>query len=296
MAKLVVRLKGGLGNQLFEFAAGFRLAHVNGAELVLDSVSGFSRDRQYRRQFALNDFAQSARLATPAERLEPLERYRRGWHMWRSRRQDFVARSYLEQEGIAFDPRLLDLRFSGTVYLDGLWQSEQYFADVAGLIRSELEIVSPMDRLNKQTLAAITEKSSSVAVHYRDFDASATSRGNNVGRDYYDKAFSEMLSRLDSPHFFVFTDSLVDPPLPSEVDPRAVTRIRANSPTSGAVEDLRLIRSCRHFITANSTFSWWGAWLGTRPNSIVTTPRFEASGTVTAWNFDGLIPRGWLIL
>lgn len=86
--KLIVRLKGGLGNQLFGYAAARRLALVNRAELVLDDVSGFARDWQYRRQFMLDSFNISGRRATPAERFEPFERYRRGMMKWVSRRSD----------------------------------------------------------------------------------------------------------------------------------------------------------------------------------------------------------------
>ena len=75
--KVIVRIKGGLRNQLFCYAAARRLALVNNAELVIDDVTGFARDRQYRHQYALDHFHIPVRKATPAERLEPFERYRR---------------------------------------------------------------------------------------------------------------------------------------------------------------------------------------------------------------------------
>jgi hypothetical protein len=106
--KLIVRIKGGLGNQLFCYAAARRLALVNDAELVIDDVTGFARDQQYRRRYMLDRFNILARKATPRERLEPFERYRRGVMRLLSRRKPFVERHYLEREGIEFDERLLE--------------------------------------------------------------------------------------------------------------------------------------------------------------------------------------------
>src|SRR6266853_438179 len=96
--RVIARIKGGLGNQLFCYAAARRLALVNNAELVIDDVTGFVRDRQYRRRYALDHFHISVRKATPAERLEPLERYRRGLMKWLSRRKPLEERCYVEQE------------------------------------------------------------------------------------------------------------------------------------------------------------------------------------------------------
>ena len=78
--RVIARIKGGLGNQLFCYAAARRLALVNNAELVIDDVTGFVRDHQYCRQYMLDRFQIPVRKATPSERLEPFERYRRGVH------------------------------------------------------------------------------------------------------------------------------------------------------------------------------------------------------------------------
>ena len=94
MNKIIPRIFGGLGNQLFCYAAARRLALVNDAELVIDDVTGFARDREYRRQYMLDRFRIPVRKATPAERLEPFERYRRGLMKWLSRSKPFMERHY----------------------------------------------------------------------------------------------------------------------------------------------------------------------------------------------------------
>ena len=166
MNKVITRIKGGLGNQLFCYAAARRLALVNDAELVIDDVTGFSRDRQYRRQFVLDRFQIPTRKATPAERMEPFERHRRGLMKWLSRRQPFEERRYLEEERLDFDERLLALKVNGSLHLDGYWQSENYFKDVEQTIREDLQIIPPKDLMN-QNMAEEIRNMRAVALHVR---------------------------------------------------------------------------------------------------------------------------------
>ncbi len=124
MSKLIVRIVGGLGNQLFCFAAARRLAMVNNIELVLDDISGFLYDHDYQRSYQLDHFNITCRKATSAERLEPLQRLRRALKRKWNQRIPFAQRSYHVQEGVDFDSRLLNLKPEGTVYFEGYWQSE----------------------------------------------------------------------------------------------------------------------------------------------------------------------------
>lgn len=138
--KIILRISGGLGNQLFSYAAARRLALVNSADLVIDHVSGFRYDTRYSRHYQLDHFAILCRKATHAERLEPFSRIRRNLlRRWNSLFQ-FERRSYLVQEGIDFDPRLLLLRPTNRLYLEGYWQSEGYFKDFENCIRNELAL------------------------------------------------------------------------------------------------------------------------------------------------------------
>ena len=108
--KVVVRLKGGLGNQLFCYAAARRLAWANEAELVLDAVTGFKYDQRYRRSYALGCFRIPARLASPSEQMEPLGRIRRLIARKLSERKPLAQRRYIQQVGVDFDPGILALR------------------------------------------------------------------------------------------------------------------------------------------------------------------------------------------
>ncbi len=294
MTKIIPRIFGGLGNQLFIYAAARRLALVNNAELVLDDVSGFVRDHEYLRHYQLDHFSISCRKATPAERLEPLSRLRRYIKRAMNRRRPFEERSYIQQEGIDFDPQLLNVKPRGTVYLEGYWQSKQYFIDVESTIREELRIIPPKDEINR-AMAERIRGSLAAAVHVRFFDAPQELWVNNAPGDYYARAVARMESLAPRAHFFVFSDQPAAArnriPLPDD----RITLVSHNHGDENAYADLWLMTHCQHFITANSTFSWWGAWLANHPDKIVIAPNIKSDG-ITAWGFPGLIQDDWIEL
>ncbi|MBU4376147.1 MAG: alpha-1,2-fucosyltransferase [Candidatus Omnitrophica bacterium] len=294
MAKIIVRMKGGLGNQLFSYAAARRLALVNNAELVIDDVTGFARDCRYSRQYMLGRFSIPVRKATPAEQLWPFERCRRGVMKYLSRRKQFEKRSYLEQEGIDFDARLLNAAVKGTLYLDGLWQSENYFKDVEETIRKDLRIKPPADVLNQRTFEEI-RKNLAVALHVRWFDMSENGMTDNLSSDYYQRAIALMEDKVKLPHYFVFSDNPEAARAKLTLPKGRVTYVFHNKGDENAYADLWLMTKCRYFITANSTFGWWGAWLAEEKEKIVITPG-ELRGRTTAWGFKGHIPSSWLQL
>jgi hypothetical protein len=292
---VVARIKGGLGNQLFCYAAARRLALANAAELVIDDVTGFVRDRLYRRTYLLDGFKIPCRKATPAERLEPFERVRRALVKWVNRRRPFHERTYLEQEGLDFDLRLLDYKVRSSVYLDGLWQSEGYFKDVAPVIRKDLEIIPPHNEA-VHGLAAQIRDVNAVAIHVRWFDPPGSGPSSyNLPATYYERAIAEIERRVDRPVYLLLSDhpeaamSLLGIP-----GNRLLVVGRLVSP-GDPVTDLWLMAQCRHFIIANSTFSWWGAWLGEKSDSVVIAPAIKVDGKA-AWGFHGLVPERWLTM
>jgi len=270
------------------------MALVNNAELVIDDISGFVRDRTYQRRYQLDHFNIPCRKAMPAERLVPFERYRRGYAKWRSRRLPYEHRSYLVQELKSFDPRLLGLRIKGDVYIDGLWQGEAYFADIAKLLRKELTIKPPTDILNQKMAAQISECAHAVAVHVQWFDTSAASLpSRNVTDGYYQRAVDYVKAHVEQPHFYLFSDNPLAAAARLSLPEGAYTVVSHNVGDELAYADLWLISQCRHFITANSTFSWWGAWLGEKFKSLVLTPDPDSLDPGNSWCAEGLLPSRW---
>lgn len=294
MSKIIPRLLGGIGNQLFIYAAARRLALINGAELVLDEVSGFTYD-SYKRHYQLDHFNISCRKATAAERFEPFSRLRRKVFNHWNQRKPFEQRAYLVQESIDFDPRLLYFKPQGTVYLEGYWQSEGYFKDVADTIRQDLQIKPPTDADNLVMAKAI-RSGTAVAVHVRFFDEPHAVAINNAPGDYYSRAIAKMESIAPGARYFIFSDQPAAArariPLPDE----RVTLVQHNQGDAMAHADLWLMSQCKHFIIANSTFSWWGAWLASNPAKQVIAPGFEMRQGNMWWGFKGLLPNEWIKL
>jgi hypothetical protein len=292
--KVIVRIKGGLGNQLFCYANARRLALANNAELVIDDVTGFVRDRQYYHQYVLDHFHISVRKATPAERLEPFERYRRGIMKWLSRRKPFAERQYVEQEGLDFDERLLTLKVRETLYLDGLWQSEGYFKGVESVIRDDLRINPPKDVLNERAAAEI-RNGNAVAMHVRWFEVPGSAEIHNVSADYYHRAIALMEKKINSPRYYVFSDNMEAARAKLGLPEGRAVYVSHNQGRENAYADLWLMTQCRHFIIANSTLSWWAAWLAPRNDKVVISPQHKiGEGHITAWNFRGQLPSMWV--
>jgi hypothetical protein len=293
--RIVARIIGGLGNQLFAYAAARRLAFVNNVELVIDDVSGFVYDHDYQRQYQLDHFNIPCRKATPAERLEPFARVRRYLKRQLSSRLPLAARSYIRQESVDFDARLLDVKPQGTVYLEGNWQSERYFKDVESTIRADLAIKPPTDAVNLETASRI-RAGMAVALHVRFFDAPAEAGINNAPGDYYSRAVAHMESVAPGAHYFLFSDQPEAARRRINLPDDRVTLVAHNQGDENAYADLWLMTQCQHFIIANSTFSWWGAWLANAPRKCVIAPGFEMRQGKMHWGFEGLLPEEWVKL
>jgi len=294
-AIVIARIQGGLGNQLFSYAAARRLALNNRVELVLDDASGFRRDFCYGRHYQLDHFNIRCRKATFFERLEPFSRARRKLLLALNKRRHFKTRSYIKQECIDYDSRILDVSVKGVVYLEGYWQSERYFKDVEDIIRDDLSIIPPRDSLNRSVAKRI-RSGTSIGVHVRFFDSDQYQGVNNLPSDYYDRAVSKIEADFPDAHYFIFSDQ---PEAARDCIPLSddkVTLVSHNVGDDNAYADLWLMTLCDHFIIANSTFSWWGAWLGDGPGKIVIAPGYEVREGVAWWGFDGLIPENWIKL
>ena len=293
MNKVIPRIFGGLGNQLFCYAAARRMAVINGAELVIDDTTGFQRDYIYKRIYQLNHFNIPCRKATPTERLEPFSRIQRRIKIFLNEPKNFLMRTYIKHNGMDFDPRILEIKPNGALYLEGHWQSEMYFKDIENIIRSDLVIRPPEDFINIRMSSLIRKSFSSVSVHVRFFDDPSDSSNSNAPKAYYSNAILRMESLAPNSHYFIFSDNpnaarkLIDLP-----DHR-ITLVMHNQGEENSYADLWLMSQCKHFIIANSTFSWWGAWLGGYKEKNIIAPKFILKG-LTSWGFDGLIPSDWI--
>jgi hypothetical protein len=186
--------------------------------------------------------------------------------------QSPLAPMHIKDVEQGFQTSLAGIR--GNLYLDGFWQSERYFVGIRDVLLKEFTFKAAPDEENAKLLVSIASQNA-VCVHIRRGDYVTTMHGQAkhgvCGLDYYQAAVARIRKIIDKPAFFVFSD---DPAWVNANFPRMnpMTIVSHNVGKTDA-EDLRLMMTCRHFITANSSFSWWAAWLGQFPQKTVIAPR-----------------------
>jgi hypothetical protein len=274
---IIARVYGGLGNQLFIYATARALARRMDQPLVLDPLNGYSDDR-FGRCFQLPLYSIEADVlpADAAKAYDPLSRR----HYWRRKLNRYLplqVRPFIEERK-QFLAGLLGLRGSRVRYLDGYWQSERYFADCSDLLRRELTLRQPV-RLETQTMGDAMRAESSICLHARRVDY-----GHLLGADYYHRAVKRIVTNGMDPVFYVFSDNM-DWARQNLQLPGKVVYVEGNGEEYN-YEDMWLMNRCHYHIIANSSFSWWGAWLKDDPSGIVVAP--------SSWGYGAEVPDRWV--
>ena len=294
--RVIAILFGGLGNQLFIYAAAKRLAKKAGAELIIDNISGFKYDIKFNREFQLDHFNIKCRYASYLERLEPFSRIKKYFLRRIKTKRIFNNLVYYKQKGDDFDPSVLNIEVKKNTYLEGYFQSEQYFKDIENEIRDDLIIQPPMDKMNNLLSQKIKENES-VAIHIRNFNSNNNSKNAiEASTRYYINSIEFIIKHTLNPHFFIFSDNHVNALKKLKLNKENYTIVDNNQSQEMAYADLWLMSLCKHHIIANSTFSWWGAWLSNYDNGLTIAPKLENKEFDGRWGFDGLIPEKWIQL
>ncbi len=267
---VIVQLRGGLGNQMFQYAAGRALAIRNSAELYVDATSGFTRDKVYKRTFELGLMPIAAKKADLGRRLPYwLEKIReRITTSSPGIVQKRVWGTLIREESLIFEPRIAAFTEFDNAWMNGYWQSESYFSDCYHLINRELNPPTPRDAkflaLDEQIISC-----NSVAVGIRLFEevpgASKSGVGGVTPAEFYTQAATKLAQTVVNPVFFVFCTTQ-SPILEKLQLPGPVHYITHENGYTGALSRLWLLSHCRHHIISNSSLYWWGAWLAERRN------------------------------
>jgi hypothetical protein len=283
---IIVRLQGGLGNQLFQYAVGRCLSHKLGVDLKLD-ITGYVHDGL--RTYALANFNIVENIASGDE----IARRKQGMvKRILSRCLRRPTTHIKEKNYFHFDPEIL--RLPDDIYLDGYWQNEKYFTSISEILRREFT-VKTMPQGRNQELAGIIDESEAISLHIRRGDYVSNAATNQFhgtcDMAYYRRCLDQIRPLVKNPHLLVFSDDFewVKNNFTVEYPFTLVDHNGADQ----AHEDLRLMSQCKYQIMANSTFSWWAAWLG-KKNTMVFAPR--------CWlreikhNPDGLYLNNWIKL
>jgi hypothetical protein len=265
---IAFRAQGGLGNQLFQYATARRLALRNQCSLVVDH-HWFIKPRAdvTPRQLELNRYPVEMRLASPADLLF--------WTPMRSRFGNYLGpllpMKLVREQGACANDSVLS--GSANTYLSGYWQSEKYFADIWEQLVSDLTPIAQPSSEDSRLIEEMRDVQS-VSVHVRRGDyitlKSAAAYHGTCSVEYYRQAVSYIAERVQSCALYVFSDD-PDWTRANLQFPFKTTYVIHNSPDN-AVDDLRLMSHCKHHVIANSSFSWWGAWLAKRSGQIVVAP------------------------
>lgn len=290
---VIARLTGGLGNQMFQYAAARCVAARCSLPLKLD-ISWFEMSGNWTpRKYELGVFGLSSEFASDDE-VNGLKTKRQNALvrrlpvflknlLWHKNQTHIIEKSY------AFDPDILGL--SGQIYLDGYWQSYRYFQDFADIVRKDFSF-NNVDGLNAQT-AQMINSCDAVSLHIRRGDyvtlASASACHGLCSLQYYEEAANLIKSHVPSPVFFVFSDDVQW--VRSNLDLGATTYFIDHNGHAPHM-DMYLMSCCKHHIIANSSFSWWGAWLGHNPGKIIIAPKRWFNDT--AIDTSDLMPMEWI--
>jgi Glycosyl transferase family 11 len=299
---IIVKLIGGLGNQMFQYAIGRHLSERLSTLLKLD-LSEFETDKF--RRYSLHYFNIRQYIATETEIQavkEPVMKrseqvvakilWQLGFSQIANKMQP-TGNIINEKEECKFAPEVLSN--SGNLYLQGFWQSELYFVDIRKILLREFTIKHLQSSYCSEIEAEITS-TASVSLHVRRGDYARNPKTNEYhglcSLEYYQRAVEKILTILPNPHFFVFSDDLLWVKQEFKFD-IPMTLVGDTSNTED-YEELWLMSRCQHQIIANSSFSWWGAWLNPNPNKIVCAPyRWFNSAPIDPRD---LIPETWIKL
>lgn len=285
MKKVVVALQGGLGNQMFQYAAGRAVALRSGVPVVQDLRLLL---HQGKHAYGLGEFRLGAQPELITEGPPP-------WGKGYPRRlihRLMGGTAYFREAGFPYDGRIL--RVKPAVRLEGYFQSERYFAAIADVIRADFTVRAEPEAEIDALAGRLLPAGRTISLHVRRGDYTTPqvlAVHGLMAADYYHRALRVALGHAGGGlTVCVFTD---DPgwarahlPLP------AGTRFISEH-TRSALHDLVLMSRCSHHITSNSSFSWWGAWLNPRPSKIVITPAQWFQPT-SGLDTRDLRPAGWL--
>jgi len=287
---IIIKIQGGLGNQMFQYALGRNIAITNKTTVKFD-LSWFE---QYKtRTYKLHHFNIVGDFATNKES-KRLKKYGRKAGRLAFLHNYFIADDsiYIKQKQFEFNPKIL--KNKGPAYLDGHWQSKKYFKNVEDVIREEFTLKNEPSNTYKNNEQKIKERNS-VSLHIRRGDYITMKKAADaIGvcpLDYYYKAVKKIAKKIEKPTFFIFSDDIewVKKNLKIKYPMIFVSNNKLED-----YEELILMSKCKHNIIANSSFSWWGAWLNNNPNKMVIAPKrwFKDPSK----NTGDLIPENWIKL
>jgi len=281
---IIVKLNGGIGAQMLQYSLGRQLSILNKTELYLDD-SWFKEhncDLNFPRDFKLDCLHAKFNL------LNSQSIY------WKFRLTDrlkqwnpLAYQKIVEQDFSKYDPSIL--KAGNNIVLDGYWNSYKYFENIKSILEKELIPREAPNAHNDNCLKKINQVNA-VSVHFRRGDYGKTSFHGMLTKSYYNDAIRVIKEKVSNPYLFLFSDEPDWVLNNFHFDlPYEVVAFNGNNKNYW---DIHLMRNCKHHVIANSSFSWWGAWLNNYAGKIVIAPKTWIAEKKRTMN--DFIPSEWL--
>lgn len=292
---IIVKLMGGLGNQLFQYAAAKTLALKHNTDLKLDVsfLEATHENVHTKRELELHYFQTNFHKASS----DDLQLFNTRTFFKRMVNKYFPFHSgnfyYAKEKGFEYDQRFK--LFPQNTYLEGFWQSEKYFGQIRSVLLKELVLKEKAtERINDLTKQILNANSVSIHIRRGDYitNKNASEFHGNLSMEYYYEALSIIIKRIAKPRIFVFSDDMEWVKMNFKTEHECVF-VDFNAAQS-SVWDLYLMSLCKHNIIANSSFSWWGAWLNQHQDKTVIAPKQWFANK--SLNTQDLLPDTWIKL
>lgn len=295
---IIVKLYGGIGNQMFQYAFARHLTIKHKTTLKFD-ISLLNNntllENQTPRNVELNNFNIDVQIATVTDITKyKLTKATKIWHLIKLCFYNNAKNLYVKEPHFHFYSKAL--KCSKNSYLDGYWQSEKYFSDSRAQLLTDFTTQNPLSQKSIELLKQINN-SNSISIHVRRGDYISIQSNQNYYHtctaDYYQNAINLVCEKLENPTLFIFSNN-------EEIwfKQNVVTKYNcvfvSHNLKNDSFQDLILMSKCKHNIIANSSFSWWGAWLNTNSNKIVVAPKkwFKVKNKQT----KDLICDKWIVI
>jgi hypothetical protein len=286
---IISNLTGGLGNQMFQYALGRNIAIKNKTDLKLFFTNAVFCTQ---RNFGLECFQIQASIASQTDLQSlniPNNKYSRLFFYYLDKFHLYSNPKIIIEKNVEiFDPNIIN-KTGNDSYLIGYWQNEKYFIDIGNTIRKDFAFKERLDSKNQKICDEIKQHNS-CSIHVRRTDYLKYNDVEICNIDYYQKAIAKISSLENNPYFYIFSDDINW--VKSNLKIKHPIIFIDHNIGSQAYKDMRLMSLCKHNIIANSSFSWWGAWLNKNVDKIVIGPRM--------WNkrypSKNILPFKWIII
>jgi hypothetical protein len=271
---ITIRMTGGIGNQLFQYALGLHLKEVYQKEVQFDTsfynING--QDDATIRDLDIESFTLGDLQKNNSSNILSKSVLAKGQRFLERLFVPYYRQSYFFEQTLRFDPNVFKVKNS--VYLDGYWQSPEYFKGIEGKLRSQFVIENKMTEYAAGLSKRINDMKNAISIHIRRSDYL-----NKYSHVYYSQPISYYLASLKVIKGYLQTDNIKLIVFSDDIE-WCRTNLDFKYPTifvdalqRPSYEDMILMSQCSHHIIANSTYSWWGAWLNKNDDKIVVAPK-----------------------